>query len=589
MAIPFGRRRWRWTRRRFARSDIDSSISSRMFLESLPRGPVTRDESPSAVRDALDLTGPLPESGTDPGPLLERTAQLLFEHSLFNGHPRFFGYITAPPAPIGILGDFLAAAVNPNVGAWTLSPAATEIESQTVRWIAALIGYPVDCGGLLVSGGNMANFVCFLAARAAKAGWDVREHGVAGESGRGFASTPRPKRTPGFRRPPTSAASAPASIRWIPTDARLRMDVAALRRQIEADAAAGDVPCLVVGTAGSVSTGAVDPLPEIGALCREYGVWFHVDGAYGGFAAAVPEAPDDLRGLSLADSVAVDPHKWLYAPLEAGCALVRDPEALRAAFAYHPPYYHFEEHATNYVDYGPQNSRGFRALKVWLALRHVGRRRLPHDDCRRHPPVSGDGRRGRPARGAGARHAGAEHHDVPLRAARSSSERRRAGGRAPPRCAQPRAARSAAARRRGVRLQRRRRRPLRAARLHREFPHRSSRCGGGAGDRGAHGTSGRCRAAAGDLAARMRVNRSPRRDGGVCSAQTIAICRISLMMPSGCTAKFGHPGQSHRSLGQDFFLAISLRKSGFDGNDGHLGLPGGFDLRVARMGCKAHP
>ena len=129
---------------------------------------------------------------------------------------------------------------------------------------------------------------------------------------------------------------------------------------------------MVVGTAGSVSTGAVDPLPDIGALCKEYGVWFHVDGAYGGFAAALPDAPADLHGLSLADSVAVDPHKWLYAPLEAGCALVRDPEALRAAFAYHPPYYHFEERATNYVDYGPQNSRGFRALKVWLALRHVG-------------------------------------------------------------------------------------------------------------------------------------------------------------------------------------------------------------------------
>ncbi|MQA31853.1 MAG: aminotransferase class V-fold PLP-dependent enzyme, partial [Luteitalea sp.] len=143
-------------------------------------------------------------------------------------------------------------------------------------------------------------------------------------------------------------------------------------RQIQADAAAGDVPCMVVGTAGSVSTGAVDPLPEISALCREHDVWFHVDGAYGGFAAAVPEAPEDLRGLSQADSVAVDPHKWLYAPLEAGCALVRDPEALRAAFAYHPPYYHFDERATNYVDYGPQNSRGFRALKVWLALKHAG-------------------------------------------------------------------------------------------------------------------------------------------------------------------------------------------------------------------------
>jgi aromatic-L-amino-acid/L-tryptophan decarboxylase len=342
------------------------------FLEAIPRGPVTHNESPSAVREALDLTGPLPELGMDPASLLEGTARLLFDHSLLNGHPRFFGYITAPPAPIGILGDFLAAAVNPNVGAWTLSPAATEIESQTVRWIAELIGYPSDCGGLLVSGGNMANFVCFLAARAAKAGWDIREHGVAGAAGRRLRMYASVETHTWIQKAADLGGFGTGSIRWIPTDGRLRMDVAALRRQIEADAAAGDVPCMVVGTAGSVSTGAVDPLPDIGALCKEYGVWFHVDGAYGGFAAALPDAPADLHGLSLADSVAVDPHKWLYAPLEAGCALVRDPEALRAAFAYHPPYYHFEERATNYVDYGPQNSRGFRALKVWLALRHVG-------------------------------------------------------------------------------------------------------------------------------------------------------------------------------------------------------------------------
>ena len=341
-------------------------------LESLPHGPVTRDESPSAVRAALDLTGPLPESGMDPGALLERTARALFDHSLFNGHPRFFGYITAPPAPIGILGDFLAAAVNPNVGAWTLSPAATEIESQTVRWIAELIGYPVDCGGLLVSGGNMANFVCVMAARAAKAGWDVREHGVVGESGRRLRVYASAETHTWIHKATDLGGLGTSAIRWIPTDARGRMDVDSLRRHIEADAAAGDVPCIVVGTAGSVSTGAVDPLPAIAAVSKEYGVWFHVDGAYGGFAAALPDAPDDLHGLTLADSVAVDPHKWLYAPLEAGCVLVRDQDALRAAFAYHPPYYHFDEHATNYVDYGPQNSRGFRALKVWLALKQVG-------------------------------------------------------------------------------------------------------------------------------------------------------------------------------------------------------------------------
>jgi glutamate/tyrosine decarboxylase-like PLP-dependent enzyme len=352
------------------------------LLESVPQRPVTRDESPSAVRAALDLAGPLPESGTDAAPLLERTAQLLFDHSLFNAHPRFFGYITAPPAPIGILGDFLAAALNPNVGAWTLAPSATEIESQTVRWIAALIGFPIECGGLLVSGGNMANLVCFFAARAAKAGWNVREQGAAGDARRLRVYASSETHT-WIQKAVDLAGLGTTSIRWIATDTRQRMDVAALRRQIEADIAAGDLPCMAIGTAGSVSTGAVDPLREIGALCRQHGVWFHVDGAYGGFAAALPDIGDDLRGLDAADSVAVDPHKWLYAPLEAGCALVRDPEALRAAFAYHPPYYHFDEHATNYVDYGPQNSRGFRALKVWLALKQVGAagyRRMIADD-----------------------------------------------------------------------------------------------------------------------------------------------------------------------------------------------------------------
>ena len=353
------------------------------LLESVPLGPVTRDESPSAVREAISLTGPLPESGMDPALLLEQTAQLLFDHSLLNGHPRFFGYITAPPAPIGIFGDFLAAAINPNVGAWTLSPAATEIECQTVRWIASLIGYPVNCGGLLVSGGNMANFVCFIAARAAKADWNVREQGVSADSGRRLRVYGSIEMHTWIQKAADLSGLGTASIRWIAIDDKRRMDVSALRRQIDADIAQGDVPCLVVGTAGSVSTGVVDPLPEISALCKEYKVWFHVDGAYGGFAAAVPQAPDDLHELSQADSVAIDPHKWLYAPLEAGCALVRDPEMLRAAFAYHPPYYHFEERATNYVDYGPQNSRGFRALKVWLALRQVGAagyRKLIADD-----------------------------------------------------------------------------------------------------------------------------------------------------------------------------------------------------------------
>jgi len=149
------------------------------FLESLPRRPVTRNESPSAVRAALDLNRALPEQGTAAGPLIENAATLLFDHSLFNQHPRFFGYITAPPAPIGILGEFLAAAVNANIGAFLLAPAATEIESQTIRWIAQLIGFPAGCGGIIVSGGNMANMVCLWAARVAKADWNIRELGAS--------------------------------------------------------------------------------------------------------------------------------------------------------------------------------------------------------------------------------------------------------------------------------------------------------------------------------------------------------------------------------------------------------------------------
>jgi glutamate/tyrosine decarboxylase-like PLP-dependent enzyme len=154
------------------------------------------------------------------------------------------------------------------------------------------------------------------------------------------------------------------------------MDTAVLRAAIHEDQAAGEQPFLVIGTAGSVSTGAVDPLPVLAAICREHGLWFHVDGAYGAFAAALPDAPPDLLGLREADSVAVDPHKWLYAPLEAGCALVRDPRALLDAFSYHPPYYRFDEFdepPINFHEYGPQNSRGFRALKVWLGLQQAGR------------------------------------------------------------------------------------------------------------------------------------------------------------------------------------------------------------------------
>lgn len=352
------------------------------FLASLPARPVTPGELTQVIRAALGGEG-LPLEGTAPETILEEATRLLFEHSLFNGHPRFWGYISASPAPIGILGEFLAAAVNQNVSFASVSPMATEIEAQTVRWIAELIGYPTDCGGVLVSGGNMANFVGFLAARKAKIPWDVRTVGLA----HGGTRQPRiyvsSQTHTWIQKAADVFGLGTEAIRWIAVDEHLRMDMAALEAQIRADIDQSDLPFLVVGTAGSVGFGIVDPLPEIAALCREYGLWFHVDGAYGACAAALLDeaigelVPTDLKGLAEADSVAVDPHKWLYAPLEAGCALVRSPQLLVDTFSYRPAYYSPSEQqeATplNYYEYGLQNSRGFRALKVWMGLRHVGR------------------------------------------------------------------------------------------------------------------------------------------------------------------------------------------------------------------------
>jgi aromatic-L-amino-acid decarboxylase len=352
------------------------------FLDSLPGRPVTPAESPSTVRRALDAERQLPQQGTEPAALLTQAADLLFEHSLFNSHPRFWGYITSSAAPVGVLGELLAAAVNPNVGAWLLSPMASEIEAQTIRWVAELLNYPEDCAGLFVSGGNMANLVCFLAARQATYGGDVRTKGIVDAKLRVYCS----KETHTWiQKAADISGIGTDAIRWIATDGQMQIDVNALRKQIAADLEAGDRPFLIIGTAGTVSTGAIDPLADLAAVSREFNLWFHVDGAYGGVAAVLPDAPGEFAGLKEADSVAIDPHKWLYAPLEAGCALVRDAAKLRDAFAYHPPYYHFGVEAINYFDLGPQNSRGFRALKVWLALQQVGRDgyvRMLSDDIR---------------------------------------------------------------------------------------------------------------------------------------------------------------------------------------------------------------
>lgn len=356
------------------------------YLDGLRRRPVTRASTPSRTR-ALLPPAPVPDDPAEPRALLEQTARLLFDHSLHNGHPRFFGYITSSAAPLGALADLLAAAVNPNLGGWQLSPLATEIERQAVSWIAELLGYPTTCGGLFVSGGNMANFAAFLAARQDRTGWDVRREGL-GRDGARLRVYAGAETHVWVHKALDLFGHGTDALREVPVDSRLRTDPARLRAMVAEDRRAGLLPFLVIATAGTVSTGSVDPIREVTEFAHEQGLWLHVDGAYGAFAAALPDADDDLRALGRADSIAVDPHKWLYTPLEAGCLLVRDPAALPRAFAYRPAYYHFDESdepETNYFEHGMQNSRGFRALKVWLALRQVGRRgvvRMIEDDVR---------------------------------------------------------------------------------------------------------------------------------------------------------------------------------------------------------------
>ena len=340
---------------------------------------VAKPVTPSELR-ALLPDGGMPTEGSAPGPLFREILTPLLQTSTLNAHPRFFGYISGSPAPACILADLVASALNPNCGAWILSPLASELEVQTISWLAELLDYPAGYDGILVSGGNMANLICFMAARAAAAP-EARAHGLRGLGVQltGYASS---ETHTWINKAADVCGLGSASMRSIKVDADYRMSVADLRAQIERDLSAGLRPFIVVASAGTVSTGAIDPIAEIAELCRQHSIWLHVDGAYGAPAAMLPEAGPDLKALRLADSLAIDPHKWLYTPMEAGAALVRDPEALTRAFAHRPPYYKFEstdgDPRTNFYEHGLQNSRGFRALKVWLALRQLGRAGYQH-------------------------------------------------------------------------------------------------------------------------------------------------------------------------------------------------------------------
>jgi glutamate/tyrosine decarboxylase-like PLP-dependent enzyme len=345
------------------------------FLGTIKQRKVTGGESPKELEAILGNSS-MPEKGTPAKELLVKAAELLINHSLFNGHPKFYGYITSSPSPVGALADLLASAINPNVGANILSPMATEIEKQTVRWLAELIGVGPSWGGLLVSGGNMANFTGFLAARTAKAPKSIKEDGICNDSQQLRVYCPKSTHT-WIEKAVVLFGLGTKAIQWIPTDQDNKMDITALENAIQQDLHKSCKPLMVISTAGDVSTGAVDDLKAISDICKAYELWFHVDGAYGIPAAVIPELKPLFAGIEEADSIAIDPHKWLYSPLEAGCTLIKDPNYLIETFSSHPVYYNFSNNdeypVTNFYEFGLQNSRGFRALKVWLALQQAGR------------------------------------------------------------------------------------------------------------------------------------------------------------------------------------------------------------------------
>jgi glutamate/tyrosine decarboxylase-like PLP-dependent enzyme len=353
------------------------------LLERLPRLPVARPHTAEEVRAAVAL--PVPDEPMPLDDLVAHLRDVALEWSMYPGHPRFLAYIlgsgTVPAAPA----ELLAAGLDQNLGGWRLSPAATEIELHLMRWFAESFGLPPGSGGIMTSGGAMAAFVALKTARDARSGWDSRDRGLlAGPQLAMYASTEAHVVN---ERAADMLGLGRQGLRQIPVDAEFRMRSDALREAIARDLAAGVRPVAVVATAGTTATGAIDPLDEIADICAEHDVWFHVDGAYGAIAALVPSLKPLFRGLERADSIAFDPHKWLYVPPSAGAVVLRDSHQLVEAFDVHPSYVHEDKARTkrgaDLMEYGPQFSRGFRSLKVWVSLLAHGwsayERRIEHD------------------------------------------------------------------------------------------------------------------------------------------------------------------------------------------------------------------
>jgi glutamate/tyrosine decarboxylase-like PLP-dependent enzyme len=361
-------------------------------LTELPAGPVFRPV-PAELADTW-MSERLPERGESADAILDRLADGVSPYPFGNGHPRFYGWVNSPPAVIGVMAEALAAAMNPSVAGG--NHAAVWIERQVLEWFKQLVGFPSDSMALLVSGGSTAAVTALAVARhaaCARRGWDVRRNGM--QTTDPGVSAPRLVVYKGAESHGCNQKAVEllgigsANIRTVPSDAALRLRPDALDRMIEDDLAAGHIPVAVVASAGTVNTGAIDPLAEVADACARHEVWLHVDAAYGGAAIVTEAYAQPLQALARADSIALDPHKWMYVPVDAGLVLVRHASAMRDAFSLVPPYLrtdgnlHGVQGPTWFSEYGPEQTRPFRALKVWAALRFFGRdgyRRLVEHD-----------------------------------------------------------------------------------------------------------------------------------------------------------------------------------------------------------------
>ncbi len=342
------------------------------YLTSVPSRPVWQPP-PEALRDRL-LGLALPEEAA---PLDELVATMLREvlpHAMGNGHPAFFGWVNPPPSVAGVAASLAGAAMNPSVVAG--EHADVYLERAVVRWLAELVGFPHEPGaGLLTSGASVATIVCLAGARGralSAGGRDVRADGLT-DAPRLVAYVPSEAHSC-VRRALELLGLGSGSMRDVPIH-RGRVDATALRASIAADRAHGFVPALLVGSAGTVNTGAIDPLDALAELAAEEGIWFHVDGAYGAFGVLDPSIAARFDGMARADSLTLDPHKWLGVPVDAGCALVRRGDDLRDAFSLIPPYLRqgTDGAVGTFAEYGVEQTRPFRALKTWATIAARGR------------------------------------------------------------------------------------------------------------------------------------------------------------------------------------------------------------------------